>query len=99
MKVDLNDQYFFFLYILLKKKAFSSRLEICLQMSTKLSQNAPKCLIVPIIVIPLFFSICYSHLCGKLACCRTDIYFNSVSSFVNLFVFFYLPVIRGVSHC
>ena len=34
--------FYFFLYILLEEKTFSSRLEICFQMSAKVSQNAPK---------------------------------------------------------
>ena len=83
------DQYLVFSVHSVEEKTFSSRLEICLQMSTKMSQNAPKvvhfikkkfrvvvgmpptpplayaryaCLIILIIVIPLF-SICCSHLC------------------------------------
>ena len=42
MKVDLNDQYLFFSVHLVEEKTFSSRLEIYLQMSTKMSPNAPK---------------------------------------------------------
>ena len=79
MKVDRDGQYLFFSVHFIEEKTFSCRLEICLQMSTKLSQNAPKvvhfiknflegtcpqtplayasyaCLIVLVIVIPLFF--------------------------------------------
>ena len=39
-KLILVTSIYFFLYILLKKK-YSRRLEICLQMSSKMSQNAP----------------------------------------------------------
>ena len=42
MKVDLNDPYLFFSVHFFEENTFSSRLEICLQMSTKMSQNAPK---------------------------------------------------------
>ena len=42
MKVDLNEQYLFFSVHFVEEKTFSSRLEICLQMSTKMSQNAPE---------------------------------------------------------
>ena len=68
MKVDLNDQYLFFSVHFVEEKTFCSGLEICLQMSTKMSQNAPKvvrsiktfvgehaCLIALVIVIPLSF--------------------------------------------
>ena len=40
--VDLNDQYLFFSVHFGEEKTISSGLEICLQMSTKMSQNAPK---------------------------------------------------------
>ena len=57
MKVDLNDQYLFFSVHFVEEKRFSSRLKICLHMSSKVSQNAPKVVhfIVLIIVILLFF--------------------------------------------
>ena len=38
----LNDQYLFFSVQFVEEKTLCSRLEICLQLSTKMSQNTPK---------------------------------------------------------